>query len=158
MNIEWVEAETNTHQDHVIAHVIGATALGYFVADEALHFVLDIGFIWSLYVDGEMGLLLQSVALAELNETGEMRDEFAADMRALHGDGGHAAALARVTVAPENCLVEAVRVYRTDGRLKFVIQAEDATLIVVSRIAPPEFHVYQEGATLAGSVIECTGN
>lgn len=145
----WAEAETNTHQDHVIAHVVGATALGYFVADETLHFVLDIGFIWSLYVDGEMSLTLQRVALTELNVNQEQRDELAADVRALHEDGGRAGTLARVTAAPEGCLVEEVSVYRSDGQLKFVIQGEGATLIVVSQIAPPKFHVYQEDATLA---------
>ncbi len=154
MSVEWVEAETNTHQDHVIAHVVGATALGYFVADEALHFVLDIGFIWSLYVDGEMGLVLERVALAELNETGDMRDELAADIRALHEDGSRAGTLARVTVAPEGCSIEEVSVYRSDGQLKFVIRGEEATLIVMSRITPPGIHVYREDATLADSVID----
>ncbi len=146
MSVEWVEAETNTHQDHVIAHVAGATALGYFVADEALHFVLDIGFVWSLYVDGEMGLVLERVALAELNETRDIRDELAADIHALHEDGSCAGTLARVTAAPEGCSIEEVSVYRSDGQFKFVIRGEEATLIVVSRIAPPGFHVDREDA------------
>ena len=34
---EWTVAETNTHQDHVIAHVIGATVVGYFVWDETAY-------------------------------------------------------------------------------------------------------------------------
>jgi hypothetical protein len=55
---EWTAIETNTHQDHVIAHVVGATVLGYWVFDETFHVLLDIGFIWSMFVDCEMGLVL----------------------------------------------------------------------------------------------------
>ena len=35
--MSWTLAETNTHQDHVIAHVIGATPLGHFVWDETAY-------------------------------------------------------------------------------------------------------------------------
>src|SRR5687768_18600397 len=62
----WEPAETNTHQDHVIAHVIGASVLGYFVWDETAYLLLDIGFIWNIYLDAEMGFMPQVVALAEL--------------------------------------------------------------------------------------------
>ena len=64
----WTVAETNTHQDHVIAHVIGATPLGHFIWDETAYILLDIGFIWNIYLDMEMGLVPQSLAIAELNE------------------------------------------------------------------------------------------
>jgi hypothetical protein len=64
----WTVAETNTHQDHVIAHVIGATPLGHFIWDETAYILLDIGFIWNVYLDMEMGLVPQSLAIAELNE------------------------------------------------------------------------------------------
>ena len=64
----WTVAETNTHQDHVIAHVIGATPLGHFIWDETAYILLDIGFIWNIYLDMEMGLVPQSLASAELNE------------------------------------------------------------------------------------------
>lgn len=66
MNTEWVSKETTTHQDHVVAHVIAATVLGYFVLNEALFILLDIGFIWTVYLDGEMALLPQGVAIGEL--------------------------------------------------------------------------------------------
>jgi hypothetical protein len=62
----WTPAETNTHQDHVIAHVIGASVLSYFVWDETAYLLLDIGFIWNVYLDAEMGLLPETVALAEM--------------------------------------------------------------------------------------------
>ena len=37
METIWSEKDTTTHQDHVIAHVLGATVLGYFILDEALY-------------------------------------------------------------------------------------------------------------------------
>jgi len=66
--MSWTAANTNTHQDHVIAHVIGATPLGHFIWDETAYILLDIGFIWNIYLDMEMGLVPQSLAIAELNE------------------------------------------------------------------------------------------
>jgi len=63
----WKPAETNTHQDHVIAHVIGASVLRYFVWDETAYLLLDIGFVWNIYLDAEMGLLPEALALSELN-------------------------------------------------------------------------------------------
>lgn len=62
----WQPAETSTHQDAVVAHVIGASILGYFIHDETVHLLLDIGFIWSIYLDGQMVLLPHPVATSEL--------------------------------------------------------------------------------------------
>ena len=73
--MNWTALETNTHQDHVIAHVIGATPLGYFVWDETAYILLDIGFIWNIYLDLEMGLVPQSVAIAELEADDAVKDE-----------------------------------------------------------------------------------
>ncbi|HET8782508.1 MAG TPA: hypothetical protein VFM63_08820 [Pyrinomonadaceae bacterium] len=63
----WTAAETNTHQYHVIAHVIGASVLSHFVWDETAYLLLDIGFIWNIYLDAEMGLVPQALALTELD-------------------------------------------------------------------------------------------
>src|SRR4051812_48980740 len=80
---EWREAETNTHQDHVIAHVIGATVLGYFAWDETAYLLLDIGFIWNIYLDGEMGLVPQVAAIAELEADSEMKSDLRDDVDAI---------------------------------------------------------------------------
>src|ERR1051325_8348279 len=64
----WTAADTNTQQDHVISHVIRATSLGHFIWDETAYLLLDIGFVWNIYLDLEMGLVPQSLAIAELNE------------------------------------------------------------------------------------------
>ena len=62
----WTAAQTNKHQDHVIAHVIGATPLAHFIHDETAYLLLDIGFIWNIYLDLEMGLVPQRLGLSEL--------------------------------------------------------------------------------------------
>jgi hypothetical protein len=66
--MSWTATDTNTHQDHVIAHVIGATPMGHFIWDETAYILLDIGFVWNIYLDMEMGLVPQSLAIAELSE------------------------------------------------------------------------------------------
>lgn len=70
----WTPAETNTHQDHVIAHVIGATPESYFIWDETAYLVLDIGFIWNIYLDMEMGLVPHRLAMSELGIDPELTD------------------------------------------------------------------------------------
>ncbi len=69
----WTALETNTHQDHVIAHVIGATPLGHFTWDETAYIVLDIGFIWNIYLDMEMGLVPHRLAISELEADDETK-------------------------------------------------------------------------------------
>src|SRR5690349_14326659 len=71
----WTAADTNTHQDHVIAHVIGATPLGHFIWDETAYLLLDIGFVWNIYLDMEMGLVPQALAVTELTELRALVDE-----------------------------------------------------------------------------------
>ena len=66
--MNWTAANTNTHQDHVIAHVVGATPLGHFIWDETAYILLDIGFVWNIYLDMEMGLVPQTLAVTELEE------------------------------------------------------------------------------------------
>ena len=70
--MSWTAAETNKHQDHVIAHVIGATPLEHFIHDETAYLLLDIGFIWNIYLDMEMGLVPERLALSELNVDAEL--------------------------------------------------------------------------------------
>lgn len=57
----------------MIAHVIGASVLSHFVWDETAYLLLDIGFIWNVYLDGEMGLLPEVVALAEMGVDENLR-------------------------------------------------------------------------------------
>src|SRR5687767_3215046 len=99
----WQESETTTHQDHVIKHVVGVTVLGWFVAGEAAHLLLDMGFVWTIYLDGEMNLLPQGVAITELdadelNSIDKTELTFDADL--LLNEGRQATGLKRFAVAP----------------------------------------------------------
>ena len=73
--MSWTAVETNKHQDHVIAHVIGATPLEHFIHDETAYVVLDIGFIWNIYLDMEMGLVPERMAISELNIDAELLEK-----------------------------------------------------------------------------------
>ncbi|HEY0077829.1 MAG TPA: hypothetical protein VGB73_04220 [Pyrinomonadaceae bacterium] len=138
---EWRAHELNKHQDHVVAHVVDATVLGYFHADDASHFVLDIGFIWTIYLDGEMGLVPQSMAIEELSVEASEKDALAEDVRALYEDGAEADSLARATNAPSGCRIEAVDFYTGDDGCRIVIRGEEASLTVESSLAAREMTV-----------------
>src|SRR5436190_17187111 len=69
----WTELETSTYQHHVIQHVIGATVLGWVIAEDAVHFVLDVGLLWTVYVNAEMNLMAMFVAIEDLESEGLSR-------------------------------------------------------------------------------------
>lgn len=126
----WEPEGTGTHQDHVIAHVVGATVLGYFKADDAVHLSLDIGFIWTIFPDVEMGLVPESLALKELNVGAEERARLSVELRQLHDEDTYAAAFTHVTHAPAGCLIEEVRVLAKDELRRLEIHGEGASLVV----------------------------
>ena len=140
----WTEAETSTHQDHVIKHVLGATVLGWTIAGEAAHFLLDIGFLWTIYLDGEMNLLPQGVALAEMdgddvNSADRTEPAFDADL--LLSEGRDATNLKRFTAAPVECLIETVDVQAQDSRRRIVMRGEVGTITVETSIEGGEVRV-----------------
>src|SRR5215813_56226 len=131
--MSWTEVETSTHQDHVIKHVIGATVLGWVVAGEAAHFLLDIGFLWTVYLDGEMNLLPQGVAIAELDGddvSSADRAELAFDADLLMSEGRHASDLKRFVAAQVECLIQSVAVQAADTNRRIVIRGETGTINV----------------------------
>ena len=111
MTTDWHPGDTTTHQDHVIAHVIGATVLGYFILDEALYVLLDIGFIWKILLDGEMGLLPHPVASGELEVNEDMKKQIQADIDLLLRDRTEVEGLKRLTPSPVRCLIEEVTIF-----------------------------------------------
>jgi hypothetical protein len=124
---DWTPLETTKHQDHVIAHVLGATVLGWAVAGEAAHLLLDIGFLWTIYLDGEMNLLPQGVALAELDAdelTAADKAELALDAQELLSEGGDATGLKRFKVAPVECLITSVELFLSDDHKIVLIRGE----------------------------------
>ncbi|HZG52327.1 MAG TPA: hypothetical protein VEZ40_09330 [Pyrinomonadaceae bacterium] len=137
----WRPEETGTHQDHVIAHVVGATVLGYFEAGDALHLALDINFIWTIFPDAEMGLLPRSLALKELNLGDAERARLEDDLRRLHDGDTDAETFARVTPAPAGCLIEEVRLLAKDELRRLEIHGEASALAVEASTLTGEMNV-----------------
>jgi hypothetical protein len=139
---EWSPLETGRHQDHVIAHVLGTTVLGYFEFDGAAHILLDIGFIWMIYVDGEMGLLTQSLAISELDVDANAKAELRADVKLLH-DGQNFEGLARIKPALAECLIKEVSFYADNDRRRILITGEEVSLAVDTSLGTGEIHLRQ---------------
>ncbi len=132
-SLDWTECETTTHQDHVIAHVLGATVLGWLIAGEAAHLLLDIGFLWTIYLDGEMNLLPQGVAISELEAdelTSANKTEVAFDAQLLLSEGRDAAGLKRFAAAPVDCLITEVAVFAANSERRIVISGDEAKIFV----------------------------
>jgi hypothetical protein len=127
----WTELETSTYQHHVIQHVIGATVLGWFVAEDTIHFVLDIGLLWTVYVNAEMNLMAVFVAIEDL-ESEELPkpiiDELTSDAQTLMDQGREASGLKRFTATSVGCLVEEVNLFGADGQRRIVIHGELGTI------------------------------
>ena len=142
--MSWTELETSTHQDHVIKHVLGATVLGLFVAGEAAHLLLDIGFLWTIYLDAEMNLLPQGVAIAELegdDVSSVDRTELAFDADLLLKEGRNADELKRFRASPVECLIGSIDVFGDEGRRSVIIRGEAANLKVETSIENSEVRI-----------------
>jgi hypothetical protein len=142
MNTDWSARETNTHQDHVIAHVIGATVLGYFIANEAAYLLLDIGFIWIVYLDGEMGLVPQSMAIAELESDETMKTQLREDMRRLERADADDDSLTLFALAPGGCLITEVTFREREDERRLLITGEEANLTIESSLTTAVIQVY----------------
>lgn len=143
MTDEWMPKDTSTHQDHVIAHVIGATVLGYFILDETLHLLLDMGFIWTIYVDGEMGLLSQGLLIEELDLDEESRQQLLADVDLLQEQGRDAKGLARIMPAAADYLIKEVNFFMNGDRRRLLLTGEEASLVIVTSLTSAEINVYE---------------
>ncbi len=138
---DWHEAETNTHQDHVIAHVIGATALGHFVWDETAYLLLDIGFVWNIYLDGEMGLVPQVAAIAELDATDQIRSELSADADAI--GRGVVDSLNRMKATQSASPIVSVEFLMNDKSRRIQLTCEESTLIVETSLETAEVNIHE---------------
>ena len=147
MTGSWIPKETTTHQDHVIAHVLGATVRGYFIFDEALHVLLDIGFVWTIFLDGEMALLPHPVAIGEFELDDEVRNEIRADTDLLLSDNWSADQLLRMRAAPfqsngKQCEISEVNFFEQDDRRRLLLTCENATLAIETSLTTAEIKVY----------------
>jgi hypothetical protein len=144
---DWIESETTKHQDHVIAHVLGATVLGWFIAGEAAHLLLDMGFLWTIYLDGEMNLLPQGVAISELDAdeiTSADKTELTFDAQLLLSEGRDAGGLKSFTAAPVECLITTVECFAANSDRRIVVHGEEAKIEVVTSLETAEVNVVAE--------------
>lgn len=148
MTDDWIPKETTTNQDHVIAHVLGTTVLGYFVHDEALYLLLDIGFVWTIFVDGEMSLLPHPVAVSELEMNGQRRGEISADIDLLLGDNEAVEKLSQIQPPPlncqsRNCAIKEVSFYELENRRRLILEGEEASLAIETSLTIADIEVYE---------------
>jgi hypothetical protein len=131
--VTWTLAETNTHQDHVIAHVIGATPLGHFVWDETAYLLLDIGFIWNIYLDGEMGLVPQPVTVTELEADDNTKSELRTDIDLL--SQGRPGTLIRMTRMDHAGPIETVELFESEDGRRLVLNCEDGKVVIETSLS-----------------------
>jgi hypothetical protein len=144
MSSEWSPLETTAYQDHVIAHVLGATVLGYFEDDQAAHVLLDIGFFWTIYVDGDMALVLQSLAIKEFELAEEIRTALFADVQSLHGGLADDESLLRMRPVPAGALIKEVGLYALEDRRRILIECEKSKLLIESSLSTGDMQIIVE--------------
>lgn len=142
MNEQWRERETTTHQDHVIAHVLGARILGYFVLDEALYLLLDIGFVWMIFLDGEMGLLPHPVAISELEIDASLKDQIKADIDLLLSVGAAPVGLQKLIQMPVECHIKDISFFENGNERRLIITGEEGSLAIETSLTTAEIQVY----------------
>ncbi len=140
--LDWEVAETNTHQDHVIAHVIGATVVGYFVFDETAFLLLDIGFIWHMYLDGEMGLRPHPVAIAELETDQSTKTELQAHVDAALQQRAHDSS-SLFNLLPNASPIQSVDFFVRENSRRLLIACEEESIVVETSLDSGEVTVMQ---------------
>lgn len=139
---EWATVETSSHQDHVIAHVIGASVVGYFSWDETAYLLLDIGFIWNIYLDGEMGLVPQSLAITELAASDTVRQELRQDIDAI-SIGIESYNLHRMSAPPATSPIKQVDFSGRGNSRRLTLSCEDNTFVVETSLETGEVKIYE---------------
>jgi hypothetical protein len=133
MKNDWTEADTNTHQDHVISHVLDATVMGYFVHDETAFLLLDIGFIWNIYLDGEMGLLPHPVTIGELEADQALKEELKIDIdRALQDPNN--VDFFRLKRSPNSSPIQSVDFFVRENSRQLVLTCTSGSVVVETSI------------------------
>lgn len=135
--MNWTTAETNTHQDHVIAHVIGATPLGHFIWDETAYLLLDIGFIWNIYLNMEMGLVPHPMAITELEADGSLKNELRSDIdRLMRGESP-----VWMTAVDNATPIESIELFESEDSRRLVLNCEQREIVVENSSITREFRI-----------------
>ena len=140
----WTELETSTYQHHVIKHVLGATVLGWVLIEDAMHILLDVGLLWTVYVNAEMSLMAQGVAIQDLESETVSRSEVAqlsSDAQRLISEGREATGLAGFAAAPVECTITSVDVFASEAQRKIVIIGESAEIKIETSLDPSSFAI-----------------
>src|SRR5438045_4056612 len=144
MSESWAPLEISTYQDHVIKHVLGATVLGWVMIEDAMHLLLDVGLLWTIYVNAEMSLMASHVAIEDL-ESDELDHsavrQLISDAQMLISEGREATGLQRFAGAPVECTVISVEVFAFGTNRRIVIAGETADIEIESSIESPEFNI-----------------
>ena len=128
--MNWTAAETNTHQDHVIAHVIGATPLAHFTWDETAYLLLDIGFIWNIYLNMEMGLVPQTLAITELEADDSLKSELRSDIdRLMRGESP-----VRMTAVDDATPIDSIELFEYEDNRRLVLNCEEGRVVVETQM------------------------
>lgn len=143
MNEVWQSRDTTTHQDHVIAHVLGATALGHLILDEALYILLDIGFVWMIFVDCEMGLLPHPVAINELETTEPVREQIKSDIALLLSDSVSPEGTLLLSRPAVECQIKDVNFFEQGDQRRLIITGEEASLAIETSLTTAKIQVYE---------------
>jgi len=141
--MNWTQCETSTHQDGVIAHVLGTTILGHFVLDETAFLLLDIGFVWNIYLNAEMGLLPHPVAVAELSAEAEYRSGIQRDIDRLLA-GASSGDLEFAQSATLRAPITEVSLFENSEGRRLMIECENGRVIIETSIAKGEVKVNVE--------------
>jgi hypothetical protein len=108
--------------------------------------------LWTIYVNGEMSLMAQGVAIQDLeSETLSSSDvmQLSSDAQLLISEGRQATALARFTAAPLECTITAVDVFAADDQRKIVIVGETAAIRIETSLNQSSFAIEaSEGSAL----------
>ena len=92
----------------------------YFVWDETAYLLLDIGFIWNIYLDAEMGLLPEAAALAELEVDENLR---------------------RWEAVPKPSPIQSVDLFESEDGRRLVLNCEATIITLETSFTTREIHV-----------------
>ena len=121
----------------MIAHVVGATPLGHFVWDETAYLLLDIGFIWNIYLDMEMGLLPHPVWIAELDVDDATRSELRSDVDLLlRGESS-----SRMRSVENPTPIQSVEILKSENARRLVLICEQGSVVVETSLTTGELRI-----------------
>ena len=101
--------------------------------------MLDIGFIWTIYLDGEMVLLPHPVATGELETNQEVRDQIKTDVDILLTGGANG--LLRLIPSPASCQIKEIGFFTNEDQRRLLLTGEDASLVIETSLSSGEIRV-----------------